>query len=73
MAEKAGVKGRLYRFTTLDSGVPSHWARCMNTTEESMHQTSRATRFEALDIVLQTAGTAIGLVGRMMLRPAPTS
>ena len=30
-----------------------------------MHQTSLENRFEALDIALQAAGTAIGLVGRV--------
>ena len=65
MAENAEVKGRLCRFATLDSGVLSHWAGCMNTTEESMHQISFENRFEALHIALQAAGTAIGLVGRV--------
>ena len=37
----------------------------MNTTEESMHQTSHANRFEVLGIALQAAGTAIAIVGRV--------
>ena len=65
MAENAGVKGRFHRCATLDSGLLTHWPGCMNTTEESMHQASNGNRFAVLDIALQAAGTAIGLVGRV--------
>ena len=65
MAENAGVKGRLHRFATLDSAALNHSARFMNTTEESMHQTSRERGFEVLEVAMQAAGTAIGLVSRV--------
>ena len=65
MAEGAGVKGRLCRSATLDSGALSHRSGCMNTTEGSMHHPPNGNRFEALDIALQAAGTAIGLVSRV--------
>ena len=61
MAENSPVQGRLCRFATLDRGVFSHWAGCMNTTEESMHQATNGNRFEVLDIALQASGTAIAI------------